>query len=48
VGVKDIKSVHVKGNVTPVDVNVNHLTFSTIQNIMRVWHVLIKDNILTL
>jgi len=27
---KDIKSVHVRENVTPVDVNANYLAFSTI------------------
>jgi len=36
--VKDIKDVHVRGNVTPINVNVNHLAFCAIQNIMEVCH----------
>jgi len=42
--VKDIKGVHVRGNVTPIDVNVNHLAFCAIQNVTEACHVIIKDN----
>lgn len=46
--VKNTKCVHVRGNVTLIDVNVNQLAFFKIQNITGVWHVIIKDNTLTL
>jgi len=31
------------GNVTPIDVNVNHLAFCAIKNVMEACHVIIKD-----
>jgi len=41
-------TVLVRGNVTPIDVNINHLAFSTIQNLTEAWNVIIKYNTLTL
>jgi len=29
--IKDTKSVYIKGNVTPIDVSINHLAFCAIQ-----------------
>jgi len=46
--VKDTKGLLVKGNVTPIDVNVNHLEFCAIQNVMEACYVIIKDNPLIL
>jgi len=34
--------------MTQIDVNVNQLAYSTIQNVIGACHVRIKDNILTL
>jgi len=44
--VKDIKGVHVRGNVTPIDVNVKHLAFCAIQNVTEACRVITKDNTL--
>jgi len=48
--VKGTKGVHVRGKyVIPLDVNVNHLAFSTIRNVMGTCHdIIINDNISTL
>lgn len=48
--VKNTKGVHVRGKyVIPLDVNVSHLAFSKIQNVIGTCHdVIIKDNISTL
>lgn len=47
---KDTKGVHVRGKyVIPLNINVNHLAFSTIQNVIGTCHdVIIKDKISTL
>jgi len=42
------KSVHVKGDVTPIKPSVNHLAFCAIQNVMKACHVIIMDNNLIL
>jgi len=46
--VKDAKGVIIGENVTPIDVNENHLALFTVQNVMEVRHVIIMDNTLTL
>lgn len=46
--VKDAKGVNLMENITPIDVNGNHLAFFIVQNDMEVCHVIIKDNTLTL
>lgn len=41
--VKDTKYVHLRGNVTLIDVNVNYLAFYAIRNVMEACHVIIKN-----
>jgi hypothetical protein len=40
-GGQGYKCVHVRENVTPIDIN--HLAFYAIQNITGSWHVIIKE-----
>lgn len=35
--VKNITGIHVRGNVIPINVNLNHLKFCKIQNVMEAY-----------
>jgi len=42
-----LSAIHVRKNLAPIDKNVNHLAFCTIQNVIEACYIIINDNTLT-